>query len=124
METASDVAGPLNLGNPVEYTIREVAEMTIALTGSSSRIVHRPLPTDDPKQRRPDISKAQELLGWQPKLPLRQGLTRVIEYFESLLRLPMVAGASAALPPAATGWVAPAPRPRETAPGEIAAQVR
>lgn len=121
METANDVTGPINLGNPVEYTIRELAEMTIALTGSSSRIVHRPLPTDDPKQRRPDISKAQELLGWEPTLPLRQGLTRVIEYFEGLLRLPPVAVASAAMPPTR---VAQVPQPREPAPRGIAAQVR
>src|SRR6266581_652796 len=74
METPNDVTGPLNLGNPVEFTIRELAEMTIALTGSSSKIVHRPLPADDPKQRQPNISKAQQLLGWEPRVQLDQGL--------------------------------------------------
>ncbi len=67
METSDDVTGPINLGNPVEFTIRELAEKTIALTASSSKIVHQPLPLDDPKQRQPNISKAQELLGWDPK---------------------------------------------------------
>jgi len=111
MESATDVTGPLNLGNPVEFTIRELAEMTIALTGSSSKIVHRPLPTDDPKQRRPDIRKAQELLGWVPKLPLRQGLTRVIEYFDGLLRLGSAAPTSAATLRTSTASLAQPPQP-------------
>jgi UDP-glucuronate decarboxylase len=118
MDTPNDVTGPLNLGNPVEFTIRELAEMTIALTGSSSKIVHRPLPADDPKQRRPDISKAQELLGWVPKLPLRQGLMRAIEYFDGLLRVAPAAPTSAAMLATSTGWHAQAPEPHflETAP--------
>jgi len=85
METPDEVTGPVNLGNPIEFTIRQLAEMTIELTGSSSKIVCRPLPEDDPKQRRPDISKAQELLAWGPKVQLREGLTKTIAYFEQLI---------------------------------------
>ena len=86
MGTPDEVTGPINLGNPVEFTIRELAEKTIALTGSSSKIVHRPLPADDPKQRQPNISKAQQLLGWEPRVQLDQGLRKAIEYFDRLLR--------------------------------------
>jgi UDP-glucuronate decarboxylase len=86
METADDVTGPVNLGNPVEFTIRQLAEMVIALTGSSSKIVHRPLPEDDPRQRCPDISLAQKLLAWAPRVQLREGLMKTVEYFEGLLR--------------------------------------
>ena len=85
MESEDDIVGPINLGNPTEFTIRQLAEVVIDLTGSGSKIIHRPLPQDDPKQRQPDISKAQELLGWQPVLPLAEGLTRTIAYFEELL---------------------------------------
>ena len=85
MESESDIVGPINLGNPSEFTIRQLAEIVIDLTGSASKIIHRPLPQDDPKQRQPDISKAQELLGWQPVLPLAEGLMRTIAYFEELL---------------------------------------
>jgi UDP-glucuronate decarboxylase len=85
MESEDDIVGPINLGNPTEFTIRRLAEVVIDLTGSGSKIIHRPLPQDDPKQRQPDISKAQELLGWQPVLPLAEGLTRTIAYFEELL---------------------------------------
>jgi UDP-glucuronate decarboxylase len=85
MESKSDVVGPINLGNPGEFTIRQLAEIVIDLTGSASKIIHRPLPQDDPKQRQPDISKAQELLGWKPVLPLTEGLTKTIAYFEELL---------------------------------------
>jgi UDP-glucuronate decarboxylase len=85
MESSDDVSGPINLGNPNEFTIRELAEVIIDLTGSASKIVHRPLPTDDPRQRKPDIRKASELLNWQPKLPLREGLAKTIAYFEDLL---------------------------------------
>jgi UDP-glucuronate decarboxylase len=81
---------PVNLGNPEEFTIRQLAEQIIGITGSASRIVHRPLPADDPKRRRPDISRAQELLGWRPTVGLRQGLARTIAYFEQVLaREPM-----------------------------------
>jgi len=85
METSDDVVGPFNLGNPEEFSVRELAETIIALIGSSSRIIHRPLPEDDPKQRRPDISKAQAILHWQPKTSLRDGLIKVVVYFERLL---------------------------------------
>jgi UDP-glucuronate decarboxylase len=85
MDTADDFTGPLNLGNPGEFTIREIADTIIALTGSSSRIAHFALPADDPRQRRPDITKAQELLGWYPRIGLREGLMRAIEYFDELL---------------------------------------
>ena len=85
MESEDEIVGPINLGNPSEFTIRQLAEIVIDLTGSASKIIHRPLPQDDPKQRQPDISKAQELLGWQPILPLADGLARTIAYFEELL---------------------------------------
>jgi UDP-glucuronate decarboxylase len=87
METGDDVVGPVNLGNPSEFTIRELAEQIIEITGSASKIVHRPLPTDDPRQRKPDISKAQELLDWRPTVPLRNGLAKTIAYFEQLLAM-------------------------------------
>jgi UDP-glucuronate decarboxylase len=86
MDASDNFTGPINLGNPVEFTIRELAELTIELTGSSSKIVHRPLPPDDPKQRRPDIGLAREILGWSPRVQLREGLLKTIEYFESTLR--------------------------------------
>jgi UDP-glucuronate decarboxylase len=85
MDSRDDVIGPINLGNPGEFTIRQLAEIIIDLTGSSSKIVHRPLPSDDPKQRQPRISKAQELLNWGPTVALNEGLIRTIGYFESLL---------------------------------------
>jgi UDP-glucuronate decarboxylase len=85
MDSKRDIVGPVNLGNPTEFTIRRLSEMVIDLTGSTSRIIHRPLPQDDPRQRQPDISKAQELLGWQPALPLAEGLTKTVAYFEDLL---------------------------------------
>ena len=85
METDEQYVGPLNLGNPGEFTIRELAEAVIRLTGSTSQLVHQPLPTDDPKQRRPDITRARELLGWQPAIQLEEGLTRTIAYFDRLL---------------------------------------
>jgi UDP-glucuronate decarboxylase len=86
METPDDVTGPVNLGNPVEFTIRQLAETVIALTGSSSKIAYRPLPEDDPRQRCPDISLAKQLLAWAPRVQLRDGLIKTIEYFERLLR--------------------------------------
>ena len=76
---------PVNLGNPQEVTVRELAEMIIKLAGSKSRIEHRELPVDDPKQRRPDISHAKELLGWQPEVGLEDGLARTLEYFRSVV---------------------------------------
>lgn len=86
METDGSVTGPINLGNPGEFTIRELAEKTIAMTGSKSELIEFPLPEDDPKQRQPDISKAQELLDWEPIVDLDQGLKRTIDYFK--MRLP------------------------------------
>jgi UDP-glucuronate decarboxylase len=80
-----DVTGPVNLGNPGEFTIRGLADTIIELTGLSSRIVHMPLPRDDPKQRRPDISVADEPLGWRPTVALVDGLRKTIDYFERLL---------------------------------------
>lgn len=81
----SDYVGPVNIGNPVEVRIRELAEMVIRLTGSTSEIVERPLPQDDPKVRRPDISLARRLLGWEPKISLEAGLRRTIPYFQELV---------------------------------------
>jgi len=86
MESPKDVLGPINLGNPEEFTIRELAEIVIEMTGSRSKIEYHGLPVDDPQQRRPDISKARELLGWQPGIALRDGLTRTIAYFEERLK--------------------------------------
>ena len=86
MNTPDDVTGPVNIGNPGEFTIRQLAEQIIELTGSHSRIISEPLPADDPKQRRPDIGKARELLQWEPKTPLREGLVKTIEYFDRLLK--------------------------------------
>ena len=85
MHTANDVTGPINLGNPGEFTILELAEMIIKLTNSSSRIIHQPLPQDDPKQRQPDISSATNKLGWKPKVALREGLLKTIAYFEQIV---------------------------------------
>ena len=85
MATGDAVTGPINLGNPDEFTMAELAAKIIDMTGSSSRIVHRALPQDDPKQRRPDISRANELLGWSPKVSIDDGLARTIGYFETLL---------------------------------------
>jgi len=86
MNTADDVTGPINIGNPKEFTVLDLASVVIELTGSRSRIVHRPRPQDDPQQRRPDISKADDLLGWAPRTPLKEGLIRTIAYFEDLLK--------------------------------------
>ncbi len=85
MNTDETVTGPINLGNPVEFSIRELAEMTVRLTGSRSPIEYRPLPQDDPRQRRPDISRARDALGWEPKIGLEDGLARTIDYFRKLL---------------------------------------
>ena len=83
----SDVPDPVNIGNPGELTMRALAERSWSLTGSGSRIVERPLPVDDPKRRQPDITRARTLLGWEPKVPLEEGLPRTIEYFRSRLGL-------------------------------------
>jgi len=81
----SDYVDPVNIGNPVEFTVKELAELVLELTGSDAKLEQRPLPTDDPKVRQPDISLARELLGWEPKIDLRQGLERTIKYFSGLL---------------------------------------
>ncbi len=86
MDSSEDFLGPVNLGNPGEFSIRELAEKVIELTGSRSSLVHKPLPSDDPTQRRPDIRLAREKLGWEPVIPLEEGLKRTIPYFETLLR--------------------------------------
>ena len=83
MDTPADITGPINLGNPGEFTMLELAEKVIRLTRSASKIEHRPLPQDDPKQRRPDIAKARALLDWEPQVPLDEGLQRTIDYFKT-----------------------------------------
>jgi UDP-glucuronate decarboxylase len=85
MQTERGFTGPVNIGNPGEFTIRELAEQVLQLTGSKSRLVFRELPTDDPKQRQPDISLARSKLDWAPKTALKEGLTRTIEYFSRTL---------------------------------------
>ena len=87
MQSPDCLIGPINMGNPVEFTIAELAEKVVQLTGSKSTIKYEPLPADDPKQRRPDISKAKMQLGWEPAVPLDQGLIKTIEYFDDLLSL-------------------------------------
>ena len=84
MESPPDFTGPVNLGNPEEFTILELAKQVIALTGSKSKIVHRDLPGDDPRQRCPDIGLARRTLGWQPRVSLEPGLRKTIRYFEEL----------------------------------------
>jgi UDP-glucuronate decarboxylase len=86
MDAPEELTGPINLGNPKEFTIKELAENVIDLVGSKSKMVFHPLPSDDPKQRQPNIDKAREHLGWTPKVELREGLTRTIAYFDGLLK--------------------------------------
>ena len=88
MDTPHEVTGPINIGNPGEFTIRQLAETVIELTGSASTIVRLPLPEDDPKQRRPDLDRAKSVLGWEPSTPLRIGLGLAIEHFRATLGLP------------------------------------
>lgn len=85
MATDAEITGPVNLGNSDEFTIRQLAELVVDLSGSRSKLVHAPLPVDDPRQRRPDIALAAQLLDWRPSVPLRDGLMRTIAYFETLL---------------------------------------
>ena len=85
MASPDDVTGPINIGNPGEFTIRELAEKVIALTGSRSELVHRPLPENDPTQRQPDIARAKAMLGWEPTVALEEGLKKTIAYFDGLL---------------------------------------
>jgi UDP-glucuronate decarboxylase len=97
METSGKVTGPVNLGNPAEFTIRELADLVIDLTGSSSKIIFRPLPEDDPRQRCPDITKARDLLAWKPVVGLRDGLLKTISYFDRLLTLDKASSAPVGL---------------------------
>lgn len=85
METGDEVTGPINIGNPGEFTILELAKQIIALTATTSKIVHEPLPDDDPTQRKPDISLAKEILNWEPDIQLEKGLTETINYFKNKL---------------------------------------
>jgi UDP-glucuronate decarboxylase len=86
MNTDDKFMGPVNLGNPGEFTIRELAEKTLEMTGSSSELINMPLPQDDPTQRQPDISLAKEKLGWEPVIKLEQGLASTIDYFKTVVR--------------------------------------
>ena len=99
MNTPHEVTGPVNLGNTDEISIRELADVVVRLTGSKSRIVHKALPKDDPRRRRPDITKAREILGWTPTTPLEAGLERTIEYFDRVLGN---GGSAAVDPPSST----------------------
>jgi UDP-glucuronate decarboxylase len=92
MRTPETVTGPINLGNPHEMSVLELAKMAIDLTGSRARIVHRPVPGDDPRQRQPDIARARELLEWTPRTAIKDGLARTVAYFEELLAEPDVRG--------------------------------
>ncbi|MCW5717140.1 MAG: SDR family oxidoreductase [Bauldia sp.] len=92
MESPAELTGPVNLGNPREFTIRQLAELVVARTGSTSTIETRPLPTDDPRQRRPDITMARTRLGWEPTVELEEGLDRTINYFRQLLAEQPAAG--------------------------------
>jgi UDP-glucuronate decarboxylase len=85
MGTPKGFLGPVNLGNPAEFTILELAEILIRMTGSRAKIVFKPLPQDDPTQRKPDITLAQKKLGWQPRVPLKEGLAKTIEYFRGVI---------------------------------------
>ena len=87
MASPDEVIGPINLGNPGEFTILELAEKVLRLTGSASQLIFEPLPSDDPTQRKPNIDKANDLLGWAPDIQLEEGLTRTIEYFKKTLLL-------------------------------------
>jgi len=85
METPADLVGPVNIGNPNEFTMLELAETVLRLTQSKSQLVHKALPSDDPKQRRPDISLAKSMLNWEPKIQLEEGLKETIAYFSKIL---------------------------------------
>jgi UDP-glucuronate decarboxylase len=88
MRSADDITGPINIGNPVEFSMMQLANAVIEITGSRSKIAHRQLPMDDPRQRQPNIEKAENILGWKPVVPLKEGLGKTIAYFEKLLREP------------------------------------
>jgi len=84
MNGPDDFVGPVNIGNPGEFTIRQLAELTLELSGSKSQLIEKPLPVDDPERRRPDISLAKEKLGWEPIVSLREGLAKTIDWFHSV----------------------------------------
>ncbi len=86
MATGDDVTGPMNLGNPLEFTIKQLAEIVLEMVGSGGKLIFKQLPSDDPKQRQPDISFAQETLGWKPAIELREGLEKTIQYFDDYLK--------------------------------------
>ncbi len=86
MKTRDEVTGPVNLGNPEEYSMLEIAQSILKLTGSRSKIIFQPLPQDDPERRKPDISLAKETLGWSPGVTMEEGLPKTIDYFDNLLR--------------------------------------
>ena len=86
MDSPPSFTGPVNLGNPVEFTMRGLAELVLKETGSTSKLINMALPQDDPKQRRPDTTRAREILGWQPQTSLEDGLSRTLEYFRAALR--------------------------------------
>ena len=85
MDTEAGFTGPVNIGNPGEFSMLELAELVLSLTGSKSKLVFQPLPSDDPRQRQPDITVAKEKLGWEPQVPLRDGLERTIAYFKTVV---------------------------------------
>jgi UDP-glucuronate decarboxylase len=85
MDTGPDFPGPINLGNPNEFTMLELAELVLEITGSNSKLVKMPLPQDDPRQRQPDIALARKKLDWEPKTQLREGLGKTIKYFDNIL---------------------------------------
>jgi len=85
MNSDDSITGPINMGNPGEFTMIELAEKVLRLTGSKSKLIHMPLPQDDPKQRRPDITKAKQFLNWEPTIALEQGLERTIAYFKTVV---------------------------------------
>jgi UDP-glucuronate decarboxylase len=85
MEAEPGAPGPVNIGNPGEFNVRELAEEVIRLTGSNSRVAFAPLPSDDPMQRRPDVSLARTMFGWEPRIQLQEGLRKTIDYFDGLL---------------------------------------
>ena len=83
------MTGPINAGNPNEFTIKQLAELVIDMVNSRSKVIHKDLPVDDPRQRRPDITLARETLGWEPTIQLREGLSKTIAYFDQLLGAPV-----------------------------------
>ncbi|MDQ3470911.1 MAG: SDR family oxidoreductase [Pseudomonadota bacterium] len=96
MDSPEEVTGPINIGNPNEMTVRELAEKVVAMVGSSARLEYRDLPSDDPRQRQPDITRARDQLGWEPRVPLDQGLAQTIHYFRELAEIDQLPRAQAA----------------------------